>query len=145
MKPEPRDQPCGTSGSGGSILSFATSVHNASKSSEVYMSIISRLEMPISAHLRLEQGPTPMLSLRQARRQLGVPSRMATPVYEAEVLAKLLESRLNNEQLGQVAKLAPNATVPAFCRQALAKYEAQPAVWSGAFELVKKRQAILAG
>ena len=86
-----------------------------------------------------------MLSQRQARRQLGVPSSMATPVYEAEVLAKLLESRLNNEQLGQVAKLAPNATVPAFCRQALAKYEAQPAVWSGAFELVKKRQAILGG
>jgi hypothetical protein len=41
-------EPCRTSGSGGSILSFATSVHNASKSSEVYMSIISRLEMPIS-------------------------------------------------------------------------------------------------
>jgi hypothetical protein len=70
---------------------------------------------------------------------------MATPVYEPEALAKLLESRLNNEQLGQVAKLAPGAPVPAFCRQALAKYEAQPAVWAGAFELVKKRQIILAG
>jgi hypothetical protein len=70
---------------------------------------------------------------------------MATPVYEAEKLAKLLESRLNNEQLGQLAKLGPGAPVPAFCRQALAKYEAQPAVWSGAFELVKKRQAALGG
>jgi hypothetical protein len=70
---------------------------------------------------------------------------MATAVYEAEVLAKLLEGRLNNEQLAQVAKLAPGAAVPAFCRQALAKYEAQPAVWSGAFELVKKRQASLGG
>lgn len=64
---------------------------------------------------------------------------MATPIYEAEVLAKLLENLLNNDQLGQVAKLTPNAAVPAFCRQALAKYEAQPAVWSGAFALVKKR------
>lgn len=70
---------------------------------------------------------------------------MATPVYDAAVLAKLLESRLNNEQLGQIAKLAADAPVPAFCRQALAKYEAQPAVWAGAFELVKKRQATLAG
>ncbi len=70
---------------------------------------------------------------------------MATPIYDADVLAKLLESRLNNEQLGQLAKLAPGAAVPPFCRQALAKYEAQPAVWAGAFELVKKRQASLAG
>jgi hypothetical protein len=70
---------------------------------------------------------------------------MATPVYEAEMLAKLLESRLNNEQLREVAKLAPGAAVPAFCRMALAKYEAPPAVWSGAFELVKKRQVTLAG
>jgi hypothetical protein len=70
---------------------------------------------------------------------------MATSVYEAEMLAKLLESRLNNEQLRQIAKLAPGAEVPAFCRQALAKYEAQPAVWSGAFELVRKRQGTLAG
>jgi len=70
---------------------------------------------------------------------------MATPVYEAEMLAKLLESRLNNQQLAQVAKLVAGAAVPAFCRQALAKYEAQPAVWAGAFELVKKRQATLAG
>ncbi len=75
----------------------------------------------------------------------GVSSRMATHVYEAEVLAKLLESRLNNEQLDQAARLAPGAAVPAFCRQALANYEAQPAVWSGAFELVKKRRATLAG
>ncbi len=71
--------------------------------------------------------------------------RMATPVYEAEVLAKLLESLLDNDQLRQVAKLAPGAEVPAFCRKALAKFEAQPAVWSGAFEMVKKRQATLAG
>jgi hypothetical protein len=70
---------------------------------------------------------------------------MANTVYEAEVLAKLLEGLLNNEQLAQVAKLAPNATVPAFCRQALAKFEAQPAVWSAAFELIKKRQATLGG
>ena len=70
---------------------------------------------------------------------------MATPIYEAEALAKLLESRLNSDQLGQVAKLAPGAPVPTFCRQALAKYEAQPAVWSGAFELVKKRLITLAG
>lgn len=70
---------------------------------------------------------------------------MATPVYDADMLAKLLESFLTNEQLGQVAKLAPGAAVPAFCRQALSKYEAQPAVWAGAFELVKKRQATLAG
>jgi hypothetical protein len=71
--------------------------------------------------------------------------RMATPVYDADALAKLLESRLNNDQLGQIAKLAPNAPVPAFCRSALANYEAQPAVWSGAFELVKKRVAARAG
>ena len=70
---------------------------------------------------------------------------MATPIYEADVLAKLLEGRLNNEQLGQVAKLGPGAAVPAFCRQALANFEAQPAVWSGAFELVKKRQVTLGG
>ena len=70
---------------------------------------------------------------------------MATAVYDAEVLAKLLENLLNNEQLGQVAKLGPGAPVPAFCRQALAKYEAQPAVWAGAFDLVKKRRATLAG
>ena len=70
---------------------------------------------------------------------------MATPVYEAEALAKLMENFLNNEQLAQIAKLAPNAPVPAFCKQALAKYTAQPAVWSGAFELVKKRMASLAG
>jgi hypothetical protein len=70
---------------------------------------------------------------------------MATTIYDAEALAKLLEGLLNNEQLGQVAKLAPNAPVPAFCRQALSKYEAQPAVWAGAFELIKKRQATLGG
>ncbi|HEY4179504.1 MAG TPA: hypothetical protein VGM90_21840 [Kofleriaceae bacterium] len=70
---------------------------------------------------------------------------MATPIYEAEALAKLLEGLLNNEQLGLVAKLAPGAVVPAFCRQALAKFEAKPAVWSGAFELVKKRQVALGG
>jgi hypothetical protein len=69
--------------------------------------------------------------------------RMATPVYEAEALAKLLETRLTNDQLGQIAKLAPGAPVPGFCRSALANYEAQPAVWAGAFELVKKRQAAL--
>jgi hypothetical protein len=74
-----------------------------------------------------------------------VPLRMATPVYEAEALAKLLESRLNNLQLGQIAKLAPGAPVPAFCRQALSKFEAQPAVWSAAFELIKKRQVTLSG
>jgi hypothetical protein len=68
-----------------------------------------------------------------------------TNIYEAEALAKLLESLLNREQLGQVAKLAPGADVPAFCRKALAKYDAQPAVWSAAFELIKKRQSILGG
>jgi hypothetical protein len=68
---------------------------------------------------------------------------MATPIYDADALAKLLETRLNNEQLAQIAKLAPGAAAPTFCKQALASYEAQPAVWSRAFELVKKRQATL--
>ncbi|HEX4416663.1 MAG TPA: hypothetical protein VH165_02135 [Kofleriaceae bacterium] len=56
-----------------------------------------------------------------------------------------MESQLNNDQLGQIAKLAPNAEVPAFCRKQLASYEAQPAVWSAAFALVKRRVATLAG
>lgn len=68
-----------------------------------------------------------------------------TRVYEADVLVKLMESQLNNDQLGQIAKLAPNAEVPAFCRKQLASYEAQPAVWSAAFALVKRRVATLAG
>jgi len=68
---------------------------------------------------------------------------MATRIYEADALAKLLESRLSTEQFAQVAKLAPDAAVPAFCRSALNQYEAQPAVWTAAFELVKKRHAAL--
>lgn len=67
----------------------------------------------------------------------------ATSVHDADILARILESRLNNEQLGEIAKLAPGAPVPTFCRQALSKYQAQPAVWAGAFELVKKRQKSL--
>lgn len=68
---------------------------------------------------------------------------MATRIYDGDQLAKLLETQLSTEQFAQVAKLAPDAAVPAFCRSVLNKFEAQPEVWTAAFALVKKRHAQL--